>query len=486
MEEFNKSTSAPAPETAPIPAEQKMVPTHNKFKLSKKIIILTGILLVILAGVTAYLIFVKNAKEPQSLSQASNNQPVTSPSSMPSTVNANLPETKSIDILNPLALIRAAFVRNGSIYLYEDGKEKLVAKAAQETTQQACYNLTYPFLSPSGKYLAYIEQIGEQPGYGGCLEGFLRIVDTSTGVNKPTSYKVVFFNWTPSNLLNFSPGREASQAPRKYTVKNIYFDPTAQKETVFETVIDQDKNTWADTMLSADYPSDDLNKLVRFKDSKYYFVDNGSNKEILLFDKTQITGFLHWSPSGRYAVFESIKKPTKAFNTIELIVDTQNLSATPKEITVGLGSAGGDFSTGRKWYFEKGFVTYCRQDLYFVDGSQPLELTNDGGGGCHNEEGFVATSPGGEYAFVKFKDRFEVHTKDGNKTAIKETTALTKARGEPKNLIWLNDDYMVIFESTYGGYSGSDKKPNVHLFDRKANIIKPLIENAYLIDSLPN
>ena len=45
MEEFNKSTSAPAPETAPIPAEQKMVPTHNKFKLSKKIIILkNGIL----------------------------------------------------------------------------------------------------------------------------------------------------------------------------------------------------------------------------------------------------------------------------------------------------------------------------------------------------------------------------------------------------------------------------------------------------------
>lgn len=44
---------------------------------------------------------------------------------------------------------------------------------------------------------------------------------------------------------------------------------------------------------------------------------------------------------------------------------------------------------------------------------------------------------------------------------------------------------MVIFGSTYDGYSGTDEKPKVYLFDRKANIVKPLIDNAYLIDTLP-
>ena len=62
-----------------------------------------------------------------------------------------------------------------------------------------------------------------------------------------------------------------------------------------------------------------------------------------------------------------------------------------------------------------------------------------------------------QYAFVKFKDRFEIHSTDGSKTVIKETIPLAKGRGIPKNLIWLNDDYMVIFGSTYGGYSGQTR-----------------------------
>jgi hypothetical protein len=459
--------------------------TPKRFKSSKTFVVAVSLLVLILVSVTSYLIYTNKTKKIDAPLQYNNQtSPVTSPTTESTGIKSNLTETKSLDTLNPTALIKVPFVRDGSIYLHEDGNEKLVAKPAQKTTQQACHNLTHPYLSPNGKYLAYIEQIGEQPGYGGCLGGSLRIVDISTGINKPTNYKTGYFSWTSANMINFAPDREVSQTPQKYTVKNIYYDPNTQNETVFETVIDQDKNTWANTMLSAEYPSDNLNKLIRFKNNKYYVVDNNSNKETLLFDKNQATSFLDWSPNGRYAILESTKESTEAFDTTELVVDTQNLNATPQEINVGRGGAGGDFSTGRKWYFDKGFVVYCRQDLYFVDGSKPIELTNDGGGGCHNEEGFVATSPNGQYAFIKFKNRFEIHTIDGNKTVIKETTPLSKGRGAPKNLIWLNDDYMVIFESIYGGYSSTDVKPKVHLFDRKTNTIKPLIDNAYLIDTL--
>lgn len=96
------------------------------------------------------------------------------------------------------------------------------------------------------------------------------------------------------------------------------------------------------------------------------------------------------------------------------------------------GGAGGDVSTGLKWYLNKGFVIYCMQSISFVDGRGPLELTHTYGAGCHNEEGVVSTSPNGEFAFVKFDDRFELHTKNGEKKVINEEVKIQKNKNYAK------------------------------------------------------
>ena len=362
----------------------------------------------------------------------------------------------------------------------------MVATPEQHTTPQSCLNIYYPFLSPNGKFLAYIEQAGEPPDdYWGCSAGLLRVVDISSGINKPTGYRISYFRWTPDNLLNFMLERELIETPPQLIDTEIFFDPESQTESVFETVNDRDPDTGAETLLSAAYPSDDLSKLIRFEDERYYLVDNTLDEETFLFEADQVTTFLDWSPSGRYAIFASTKVPEEYFKVIEFVFDTQNPGASVKEITVGIGAAGGDLPAGRKWYFEKGFVPYCREELYFVDGSPPWQLTNEGGGGCNNEEGFVATSPNGEYAFVKFQDRFELHDIDDNVTVVQETEALAKGRGMPKNFIWLNDVQMIIFESAYEWENGPAGSPKVYLFDRLANTISTLIENAYLVETTP-
>lgn len=437
------------------------------------LIVLIGALVIGILAFGGY--WFLNKSKPSQVNQVAN---TTVPSPASASSAPILSDSSSIDKLNPSAIIKIPFERDGAIYLYEDGKEKLVAKPKQASTDKACYRLVYPFLSPNGKYIAYIEQMGGEPGYGGCLGGVLKVVYLDSGKIKTTNYKTSYLKWNLSNQITFSPDQERREGPQTYTIKQVLYDPANDKEIVFNTVMDQDKSTYAETMVSGEFPFD-ANKLVTYKNNKYYLMDKSSNKESFLLDKSQVERFLDWSLNGRYAIFESTKKLTQYFDAIELVVDTQNLTSQPKEIGVGRGGAGGDFSTGRKWYFEKGFVAYCRQDLYFVDGSKPLQLTNDGGGGCHNEEGFVATSPSGEYAFVKFKDRFELHTKNGEKKVISETTPLAKGRGVPMNLIWVNDDYMAIFERTTNADYGTGK-PKVYLFDRKANVIKSVIENAYL------
>lgn len=464
------------------PKEQK-IPLLKSFKLSKRVLILIGVLFIVLVSIILYLVAITKVTDPKSSSQTINTQPVISPTETTIVAKTTLTETKTIDTLNPFALIKVAFVRDGSIYLYEDGKEKNIAKPALKATREACYNLSYPFLSPNGRYLAYIEQIGEQPGYYGCLSGFLRIVDISTGVNTPTNYKTNWFSWTPLNQLEFTPEIKNTGLGQQWITKHIFYDPANNKEKIYQDIIDIATNG-IETLLTTDYPSLGDN-IIKFKDNKYYLASKTTNNETLLFDKNSVNKFLDWSPSGRYAIFESVRKPTETFDAYELVVDTENITTPPKEIIVGRGGAGGDFSTGRKWYFEKGFVVYCRQELYFVDGSEPLKLTNSDGGGCHNEEGFVATSPNSEYAFVKFSDRFELHTRNGDKTVIKETQKQTKGRSAPKNLIWLSDDYMIIFGNATGGYAFADEIPKVYLFDRKNNVVKPLIKNAYLLESLP-
>lgn len=379
-----------------------------------------------------------------------------------------LRETTSIDHLNPEAIIKIPFVRDGNIYLYEDGIEKLVAKSTQQT------KIFYPLLSPNGKYLAYIEQYKSSEDSWDGHVGYLRIVDISTGIDRPTDYEIVdYFRWTSDNVLNFGLRQSLVEASSQVVYKRIFYDPETAAESLFETIIEKDSHA----QLSAEYPSDNLNKLIRFKNNEYYLVDNTLNEETFLFDANSVSAFRAWSPGGRYAVFVNTQPPATSFEFSEFVFDTQNLASPATELTVRSGAAGGPPSIGHAWYFEKGFVVYCSEELYFVDGSPAWMLTNEGGGGCNNEEGFVATSPNGKYAFVKFTDRFELHDIDGNISVVQEIDPLAKGRWAPGKFIWLNDDYMIIFTNLH-----KEKDATVYIFDRIANTIKPLIENAYLIE----
>lgn len=399
--------------------------------------------------------------------------------------NTNSGENVSIDTLNQGALIKIPFVRDGAVYLYEDGLEKLVATPTGTTSKQNCFNLTFPFLSPDSKYLAYIDQAGEPYNeYWGCFRGNLKLIEMTTGVMTATPYQIQYFSWTQDNLIHFTLERELVETPPQFIIKEIFFDPVTETEKVFETIMDQDPTSGQEMLRQADYPSAQLHRLIRMKEGAYYFVDTLNQQETFLFNNENTTPFLEWSPDGRYAFFATPEQTTDFYGLVEIVVDTHNLNNPPIKLAVGRGAAGGDFPTGRKWYFDQGFVPDCREEMYFLDGRSPLQLTKAGegeGGGCHNTEGFVATSPGGQYAVLKFQDRFELHQKDGTRLVIEEAEPVRKGRGIPKNFIWINDDFMIIYESAYGYHYG--ETPTIYLFDRQANIIKPVIENAYLIDA---
>lgn len=383
-----------------------------------------------------------------------------------------LEDEKSQDALDFTAKIKVPFIRNGNLYLYEDGKEKLIAMPKRETTQEACFNLLYPLISPNGKYIAYLEGIGEPQGYGGCLQGTLRLVDIPNSTVKVTAYETGLFDaysWTSDNLLKAKGYFEGVD-------KYLLLDPITLTELVSET-----NDTRYNGAVFYESPIFNQKKYINYENSKFFLVD--ANKETSLFNESDVTAFSGWSPDGKYALFDTTKPvegEQRPFFSIRYAVNTLNLNEPKKEIAIQHGAAGGDFRVGNRWFFNRGFVSYCAQYLFFIDGTKPLELTNSGGGGCHNEEGFVATSPSGDYAFIKFSDRFELQDKNGSKQTVKEEKVLTKGRGFPKNLVWLNNDYMVMYESVYGDV---DNKPTIHIYERKNNVLKPLIENAYLIQS---
>lgn len=379
------------------------------------------------------------------------------------------------------------FVRKGSIYLYDNGAERLLVSPSQRTTKDACYNVIYPLISPDKKYVAFIEQIGDVPGNSGCLEGVLKFVDLSSGEIITTNYKTYYFSWNAQGQVEFeSVDYEVSNDnqgvnPMQDTTKFIIYDPSTRKEVASEVMKYSDRDEGI-----RGFPLYRTEKKIRFRDGKYYLVNN-NNTETYLFDKNLVRDFRGFSPDGKYAIFSSTKQApenSQAFSEIWYAVNTTNPSEAKKEILVMSGTAGGEFSTGLKWLFSDAFISYCSQHLSFVDGREPVELTNDGGGGCHNEEGFVATSPNGDFAFLKFKEHFELRSKTGEVRKIAETTQLTKGRGAPKNLIWLDNDNMIIFQSTYGGGINYPKPPNIYLFDRKTNTIKLLVQDGYLIESL--
>ncbi len=395
-----------------------------------------------------------------------------------STTNAPLADEKTIDVLSVDASIKVPFVREGSIFLYEDGQEKRVAKPSQESTGNSCFHLQYPLISPNGKYIAYIEQVGGSPSYGGCTTGVLRVVDVSASIIKATEYETStsnIYSWNNQNQLLL----EASLPDNK--VKYAIYDPSSGAELASETLDYMQRDAGY-----RGYPLYSPQKIIRYKDRKYYLVNQDTGVETLLIEGEDIDVFRGWSPDGKYALFDTRKtapKHERAFSGIWLAVNTDNPNEQHREVFVLFGAAGGDFSTGNKWYFNKAFFGYCSEHLVFIDGSDPIELTNSGGGGCNNEEGFVATSPSGKYAFVKFADRFELHTVEGQKQVVNEATKLSKGRGFPKNLIWLDDDNMIMFERVYSGDTyGEQEPPKIHIYNRQTNTLKPLISDAYLLE----
>lgn len=471
--------------TLQTPVEEK--PIHKNILNQKgNFIVIIAVVIILIIGSGLYFFLNKKANNKQ-LSIENKTSLSTTPSATPTQSLAQPKDSNTVDKLNSTALIKIPFVRDGSIYLYEDGKEKIVTKSTQKSTQSGCYNLVYPFLSPNGKYLAYIEQLGSQPGYGGCMGGILRIVNLDSGKIKATNYNTSYADWNSVNQLKFETSNYVDSSTGQgidtnaSKTKFIILDPESLQEVASDTLnySDRDAGLRGFPIFSAD-------KKIRFRDSKYYLV-KGSN-ETLLFDNKDINDFRGWSPDGKYAIFYSKITPktdeNHPFSDIWFAINTDNTSEPRKEIKVYHGAAGGDISTGIKWLFNEAFISYCSQHLSFLDGREPLQLTNSGGGGCHNEEGFVATSPSGEYAFVKFSDRFELRSKSGDKKVIIETNPMAKGRGTPQNLIWINDDYMAIFERTYNADYGTGEKPKIYLFDRKANTVKPLIQNAYLNSSL--
>lgn len=388
-------------------------------------------------------------------------------------LSTDLPEIQSIDELNSSALITVPFIRDEALYLFQDGEEKLVARPTQESTPDACYFLQYPQLSTDANYVAYIEQTGSSPGYGGCVEGVLRLLDIETGTIHSTGLYALrgSFFWRENQL-------HSTTQKSQNTFHTVIYDP-ATRTAVLD--IPNSENTEPITYY---YPYNQ-NKILIQNEDTFYLSDSSLSPNVQVIQDEKIMGFDGWSPNGQYAVFSTeIPAQTQELpSTIWFVVDTLDTSFPMTEVIVKRGAAGGAFSIGTQWYFNSAFVAYCSQSLSNIDGSEPTTLTTDGGGGCHNQDGFVATSPNGQFSLVKYADRFELHNITGQKTVVTETTPIAKGRGAPTNLRWINDDYAYFFESLVDPQAYSDDATAfVHLFDRKKNQITPLIDGAWLVE----
>lgn len=456
------------PPIQPTPSESQ--PLYNKdFNRKRNLIVIILVALLILGGsIGGYFLGINRNK---SISGTAQN--------FTPTPNANTP-TDTEEPQEVKTGIRIPFVRNGNIYIYEDGQENLIASTTKKSSFESRNDNAYPSLSLNGKFLAYIEYSASS---GFVPEGTLKIYNTETKETKTTKYKTSYYHWNIFNQLEFETRAEVRVQnseginPAQSKVSFVVFDPQSQQEVAIQTLSYDERN---ESRIGG-FPLYGDRKYLKFKNNAYYLVNNLDNTERLLFERKQSDGFSGWSPDGTYAIFTRYNADKAESIYVAVSTKVSNLPIT--EVSrIWAGGAGGDAPTGLKWYFNKGFIAYCQELLFFVDGSKPLELTHTGGGGCHNEEGFVSTSPNGEFAFVKFDDRFELHTKNGEKKTINEATTIRKTRSTPKNLIWINNDYMLIYESTFSGsvIGKASANPRIFLFDRNANLIKPVIDNGYL------
>lgn len=496
-EQTNETSVEPTENQAPqleAVEQPPLVDNNPTPKPTKKIspIVLAGIFFWIFVGLGIIVILWIRLHKPavNETSQETNGQSTTQASETPTQTeylypeitptptpfpNTDLAELKPIESLNVSAQIKVAFLRDENLYLYEDGVQKLVAKPTAESSYEGCYFLQYPVLSPDGKYIAYIEQVGAPVGYGGCWGGVLRLVDIE------------------SNIIT-SPGYHSAQGQYYWSNGKLYAHILLPDEHRGYVIYDPKNKTEVYLASQPIYPQDGKQIFKPFSEQKtviaenntYYLLNPQSQEKTLLIEDGEIRSFQGWSPDGRYALFET-RGPASEPNLLGMVwyaVDTTTPSYPKTTLVVEAGGAGGDFSVGDQWYFDKGFITYCSQSLSFVDGSAPLTLTQSGGGGCHSQGGFVTTTPNGQYALVKFMDRFELHTLSGSKQTVVETTEIPKGRGAPSVFQWLGNEYVVIFESTNDPSDYYSRTAFVHLYNRHTNQITPIIDDAYLVEDV--
>jgi hypothetical protein len=312
-------------------------PPHPSPKPDKLLILLLlVIILVLLASTTffAYQYFQLQQDHLQTNSQKNTPQPTTkiqadrpiphTPQPTP-TLSTDLPDTKSIDILSASARIKVPFIRNESLYLYEDGEQKLVAQPQKQTTSDGCYFLQYPQISPDGNYVAFVEQVGAEPGYNGCMGGVLRVLDINTNDIVSTDFY--------------------SSRGGYFWRKNQLHIQAQLPEFKFHTVIYNPKNNEAVLNVQTDASSDldtkyqpyDQNKILVQEGNTFSLTDSSLTTSEQIIQNENIDRFRGWSPNGRYALFETQLTPKSdnwdslwyAIDTFDKSFPVYEVSSTP-------------------------------------------------------------------------------------------------------------------------------------------------------------
>lgn len=357
------------------------------------------------------------------------------------------------------------FSRNGDVYVFHQGQEQLIEKAPEKSSGPKRHDIVSPLLSPNHEYIAYIA-LNDASEHEYVPKGKLKIYYTQTGKIRDTGIVMSGFIWTSSNEIAY---------------------PNYVLSTENRTILNPQslQKTQPPFLVSYEYPSPNHNNLkeIIIKNKNVFLKDTTTQKETFIFTVGDIYGASPgWSPNGRYALFDTFEKDS---GTHFKSLDTFSAKPQLQEVSVlSFGGAGGGRPAGTQWYFNQGFVVDCSPLLYFVNGSVPLSLTHEGGGGCSNSEGYVATSPDGKYAFIKMLDHFELHTLEGEKIRVNGGKDITIGRGRPGVFRWYNDKIMLLYENESGLMYEQSVPSRIFLYDREKNTLYPLISNASFYSSL--
>lgn len=409
------------------------------------------------------------------------------PTSIPSPTEIPLPTQTLYQDLGIDDPIRVPFIRDESVYLYDNGNELLLASPEglllspspaddrsyryENETEKECDTYQDPKISYDGRFIGYIHDHGEETGLCGCENHTLVLYDINTSQTVQTPYDHVYrWQWNADNTIQIYDMNHS-----------IVYNPNFGQEV---SRIDlQEKEDWP---FEGPYVSS-TGMEVRQSEGNWVLFDQQQSIEKILFQDTEpgeAYEFHGWSPDGTYAIFESTESGWFSVNT-----KASGFEVT--QIEISQSAAGGLPSVGLRWYFNQAFVPYCSWSYAYPDGREPRSVIRsegqsrntfdmsffvrpvEAGGGCNNEDGIVATSPGGQYAFVAFYrdhgvlNHFELHEKNGTKQEV--TLSFDESVLEREQFQWLNDDYLII--------SSRDKNA-ILLFDRKSNRVIPLIDNA--------